>query len=546
MSSSLDRVTSDYSDRGVGHPESRLQTPSLLSSPLPPNPIELTSTGRPSLAVSEQPHLTTPNPSTMIKDMDLAVSPPNEAPDPPAPFPPDEISNSPEEAHEAPAVSPKFTQGAGGRPTTKALGVIDEGFSRIMAIIEELAEVTGKPPSDLYRRLEKSRKGSSDGQLWNIYLHYFARHEDEEAGRINKSLQRTRVFRSQCYAQYKADHSNFQELLETYHALAMEASRTLDINTFVMTAGNIVLSDHGLVSFYETPNATGFLSDKTGIEPNEAQAAFAAHVFNQKAMDSIAFARDPKPNSTRMKTEDPSPSGALSDNILAPSLLLAIKQKLSEMFKEFGVSIPMNQFPWNGYPDIFIPGEVRGNNKTKGIGDLFSTEQVDLATSLGLMGRTNFPTILSRAPQDRLEGIKSGSHPVVIRRRSPPGSDALRGRQAHYSIDDKLPTYRVDGPHQLADDCQHIHTPCNLEGSLHTWHAHLSSTTAPQSLSAARHGSDDEQRGGVVFTALPIRYYLTLLNNYGRSCLDIFLLYLVLFLLASPPSRLTSLGQFLE
>jgi hypothetical protein len=37
----------------------------------------------------------------------------------------------------------------------------------------------------------------------------------------------------------------------------MEASRTLDIDTFVMTAGNIVLSDHGLVSFYETPNATG-------------------------------------------------------------------------------------------------------------------------------------------------------------------------------------------------------------------------------------------------------------------------------------------------
>jgi hypothetical protein len=219
--SSSDWVTSGYSDRGVGHPESRLQTPSLLNSPLPPNPIELTSTGRPSLTVSEQPHITTPNSSTMIKDTDPAVSPLNEAPDPPAPFPPDKMSNSPEEAHEAPAVSPKSTQGAGGRPTTKVLGFIDEGFSRIMAIIEELAEVTGKPPSDLYRRLEKSRKGSSDGQLWNIYLHYFARHEDEEAGRINKSLQRTQAFRSQCYAQYKADHPNFQELLETYHALEM-------------------------------------------------------------------------------------------------------------------------------------------------------------------------------------------------------------------------------------------------------------------------------------------------------------------------------------
>jgi hypothetical protein len=37
----------------------------------------------------------------------------------------------------------------------------------------------------------------------------------------------------------------------------MEAYRTLDIDTFIMTGGNIVLSDHGLVSFFETPNAIG-------------------------------------------------------------------------------------------------------------------------------------------------------------------------------------------------------------------------------------------------------------------------------------------------
>jgi len=37
----------------------------------------------------------------------------------------------------------------------------------------------------------------------------------------------------------------------------MEVYRSLDIDTFVMTAGSIVLSDNGLVSFFETPNATG-------------------------------------------------------------------------------------------------------------------------------------------------------------------------------------------------------------------------------------------------------------------------------------------------
>jgi len=157
-----------------------------------------------------------------------AFSPSNEAPEPPALFPPDETRESPEhvlydEVHESPVVSQKATQGIGGRPTTKALGLIEEGFSKISEIIEGLAEVTGKPPSDLYRRLERTRKGSSDGHLWNIYLHYFARHEDEEAARIKKPLKRTQAYRSQCYAQYKVDHPNFQELLETYHELEMVA-----------------------------------------------------------------------------------------------------------------------------------------------------------------------------------------------------------------------------------------------------------------------------------------------------------------------------------
>jgi hypothetical protein len=77
----------------------------------------------------------------------------------------------------------------------------------------------------------------------------------------------------------------------------------------------------------------------------------------------------------------------------------------------------MSQSPWksllsilarkglilSGFPDILMPGEVRGNNKTKGIGNLFSTEQVDLATSLELMGRTDFPLRLSRASNDLVD-----------------------------------------------------------------------------------------------------------------------------------------------
>ena len=56
-----------------------------------------------------------------------------------------------------------------------------------------------------------------------IYLHYFARHKNEEAARIKEPPKHTQAYRSQCYVQYKVDHPNFQELLKTYHELEMVA-----------------------------------------------------------------------------------------------------------------------------------------------------------------------------------------------------------------------------------------------------------------------------------------------------------------------------------
>jgi hypothetical protein len=194
-----DWVTLHYLGNGSGHPERRLQTPFLSGPPLPllpPKPIEPTSTGVPSS--TKLPNHVTPNPLTITKDMlpsfydqqlSLStqlvhsqhlpvVSPPNEALEPPAPNPLDKTPKSPkhvlqDDLHESPVISLIPTQAVGGHPTTKALGLIAEGFNKITEIIEGLAEVTGKPPSNLYRRLEKSQKGALEGHLWNIYLHYF-------------------------------------------------------------------------------------------------------------------------------------------------------------------------------------------------------------------------------------------------------------------------------------------------------------------------------------------------------------------------------------
>ena len=99
--------------------------------------------------------------------------------------------------------------------------------------------------------------------------------------------------------------------------------------------------------------------------------------------------------------------------------MLLYTQLMQSLTEGLGITISMSQFPWksllailakNGvimcsYPNILMPGEVRGTNKTKGIGDLFSTEQLELATALELHGRTDFPIRLSRVPHDQLEGM---------------------------------------------------------------------------------------------------------------------------------------------
>ena len=274
-SDTSDWVPSGYPDAGSGYSESRRQTP-LPRPPLPPKPSELASTSVPSsatytgtsdsLPVFSEPH-TSPNDmqldptllplpkrselaltgvpssatsrtddvSLLFSDQQISFNeqlrptllPQQEAANPPADATPSEPRESPkhtpqdDEGRESLATSPKPSPVAGGRPTKKTLSLIDEGFDRITEIIEGLAEATGKAPSDLYRRLEKSRKGTHEGKWWNIYLHYFARHEEEEAARIDEPLERTQSFRSLCYTQYKTDNPHFQEILETYRELHM-------------------------------------------------------------------------------------------------------------------------------------------------------------------------------------------------------------------------------------------------------------------------------------------------------------------------------------
>jgi hypothetical protein len=55
MSNPSDWLTSGYSDTGSKYPESQLQTPPVCGPPQPPKPVEPTSAGIPSLAISMPP-----------------------------------------------------------------------------------------------------------------------------------------------------------------------------------------------------------------------------------------------------------------------------------------------------------------------------------------------------------------------------------------------------------------------------------------------------------------------------------------------------------
>jgi hypothetical protein len=140
MSNSSDWVTSGYSDTGSGYPESRLRTPpgrhlptpSIPRPPLPPKPVELTSTGISDSELSEllrsTPAGTNPSigngdalPSFHDRQSPLqtqgrhatpAISSPGEVPEPPVLSFPEETHEPPtyihlDEARKSPAASPK-------------------------------------------------------------------------------------------------------------------------------------------------------------------------------------------------------------------------------------------------------------------------------------------------------------------------------------------------------------------------------------------------------------------------------------------------------
>jgi hypothetical protein len=230
ISSPSDWVASDTGTAGHGRPgdrETRIPTPALSRRPPLPQPPALPlQASTPSIFAETPAHLpcippassdtiqSTPEPPQPETHANRTVTPLSETHEGRTISPKSDTASSP-------GASPKPSRGAGGRPTTKALGLIESAFEQIALIIEGLVESTGKPASDLYRRFERSRKGPSTSQFWNVYTHYFANNEKEESKRVPGPPARTQDFRSRCYTQYKLAHPNYRELLETYRELEM-------------------------------------------------------------------------------------------------------------------------------------------------------------------------------------------------------------------------------------------------------------------------------------------------------------------------------------
>ena len=102
--------------------------------------------------------------------------------------------------------------------------------------------------------------------------------------------------------------------------------------------------------------------------------------------------------------------------------------------------------------------------------------------------------VLIRPAADTTDAdIKSGLRPVIICRPPPPGAEAVRGRQAYYSLDDKLPVIRMDGRPRIAEDhrlpARAAPTRARVPDKKNI--IRISSSPPPAKVQSAPHSSDD-------------------------------------------------------
>jgi hypothetical protein len=117
-----------------------------------------------------------------------------------------------------------------GRPSKKALGLIETTFAELDASLADLSQMTGLTHMQLMGRWQADVKGSNSFTTWNTYLKFFSENKDAEARRVTTGTYvDNTAFRSQCYRKYQEEVPDWQERLALYQELESYSTKGMTV-----------------------------------------------------------------------------------------------------------------------------------------------------------------------------------------------------------------------------------------------------------------------------------------------------------------------------
>ncbi|KAJ7163405.1 hypothetical protein C8R43DRAFT_946852 [Mycena crocata] len=351
-------------------------------------------------------------------------------------------------------------------------------FSRINNLFEQIAQEESLPVEQLVRRWYASVKGKKCGRtLWNTYQAYIS-HETYGAverrklavnGRTPPGNALSRHEIASCYNSFKAQVSNWQDILDTFEAYQAPNKRhekTFDQNVVLVEQllerlqksgidGAIVLASEKRTHTYETDFAQGLIMSWPAFTymPTESNGGYSDLISRQSValawpqttnLDSTADASQVDQALVPVHSPPSPPQAASSASHQHPPITKLSEHLRDAYFHDLHTVLPGSNFPWldltahlaakglyiDGYPDdVRYPHDTSG---ARGVQSLSTAEQCSMSRALEGERRLKFRAYpgnsqgtssyhLRHDPSDNsilspLQDLQNSMYPVIVSR----------------------------------------------------------------------------------------------------------------------------------
>ncbi|KAG1789413.1 uncharacterized protein HD556DRAFT_1447028 [Suillus plorans] len=325
-----------------------------------------------------------------------------------------------------------------GRRSSEANGKLEEGFTLLDHIFNDLTKSTMMPTNQVINTYLKSRGQEVHSvNYWNVYANYFKAYKERELARLNtggpqndkgkgKETQNVELHstpgtavRRLCYEKFKgafpddyqdilsayneANHigsastlnqrqQSFQKLYRRVATLLDSASTRFGFEAAIVLCGNVVNQDASLGHVHMTQAAAGFFETRCRANDDTIIGHLKAHVFNATSRSVVEDAFHEGEDDICDRDASPSLKDDVSDIQVIGDPLKWLKQELTRQVDNLnGKFASFKNFPWimmpsalanknlciKGYPahKCLLPGEYHNmNSKSKGIRGLTQKE----------------------------------------------------------------------------------------------------------------------------------------------------------------------------